>query len=205
MHHVGSYRSHAIGLDFSSRSHRELVGRLHDRSMLARLLVFLAVTIALSSCGLQQDLGAGAVNSGVVAPSPAPSLAGTTLDAKPIDIRNWRGHVVVVDWWGSWCGPCRKEQPQLDALYLRFAPQQVNFLGVDILDNSASAHAYVRDFNVPYPSIFDPDTLTGDPWSVISPPTIVVVDAGGNIRGRFLGTLTGLQSLIQSLLGGESR
>jgi thiol-disulfide isomerase/thioredoxin len=180
------------------------VDRLHGSSLVARLVAYLATAITMASCGLQQDLGAGAVNSGVVTPSPAPSLAGTTLDGKPIDITSWRGHVVVVDWWGSWCGPCRKEQPELDALDLRFAPQGVQFLGVDILDNSASAHSYVRDFKVPYPSIFDPDTLTGDPWSVISPPTIVVVDARGNIRGRFLGTLTGLRSLIQSLLGGEN-
>jgi thiol-disulfide isomerase/thioredoxin len=173
-------------------------------SLLRRRFALLTLTVALSSCGLQQDLGAGAINSGVVASSPAPSLAGTSLDGKPIDIRNWRGHVVVIDWWGSWCGPCHKEQPELDALALRFAPQGVHFLGVDILDNNAAAQAYVRGYGVPYPSIFDPAVLSGDSWSVIAPPTIVVVDATGNIRGRFLGTLRGLQSLIQSLLGRAS-
>jgi hypothetical protein len=80
----------------------------------------------------------------------------------------------------------------------------VHFLGVDILDNNAAAQAYVRGYGVPYPSIFDPAVLSGDSWSVIAPPTIVVVDATGNIRGRFLGTLRGLQSLIQSLLGRAS-
>lgn len=173
-------------------------------ALVVRLAALLALMIALSSCGLQPDLGARAVSSGVVAPSPAPALSGATLDGKPIDIGTWRGHVVVIDWWGSWCGPCRKEQPELDALALRFASQGVHFLGVDIRDNLASALAYVHDFKVPYPSIFDPNTLTGDPWLVIAPPTIVVVDAGGNIRGRFLGTLTGLRSLIQSLLGSKS-
>ena len=111
---------------------------------------------------------------------------------------------MVIDWWGSWCGPCRKEQPQLDRLDIQFAPQGVRFLGVDILDNRASALAYVRDFKVPYPSIFDPESLTEGPWLVVAPPTIVVVDANDKIRGRLFGTLTTLQSLIQNLLDNKS-
>ncbi len=175
-----------------------------DMALVVRLSTLLALSVVLSSCGLQQDLGAGAVSSGVVAPSPAPALSGTTLDGKPIDIATWRGHVMVIDWWGSWCGPCRKEQPQLDRLDIQFAPRGVRFLGVDILDNKASALAYVHDFKVPYPSIFDPDSLTEGPWLVVAPPTIVVVDASGLIRARFLGTLTTLQSLIQNLVDGKS-
>jgi thiol-disulfide isomerase/thioredoxin len=166
-----------------------------------RLAALLALMIAFSSCGLQPDLSASGVTSGVVVPSRAPALSGATLDGKPLDIGTWHRHVVVIDWWGSWCGPCRQEQPELNALDLRYAPEGVHFLGVDIRDNLASALAYVHDFKVPYPSIFDPGTLTGDPWLVVAPPTIVVVDAKGNIRGRFLGTLTGLESLIQKLLG----
>jgi hypothetical protein len=92
----------------------------------------------------------------------------------------------------------------LDLLALHFAAQGVHFVGVDILDGQASAEAYVRDFKVPYPSIFDPATVTADPWLVIAPPTIVVVDARGYVRGRFLGTLSGLQSLIQSLIIGTN-
>jgi thiol-disulfide isomerase/thioredoxin len=175
-----------------------------DIAFVARFSAVFALAVVLSSCGLQQDLGAAAATSGVVPPSPAPALSGTTLDGKPIDIATWRGHVRVIDWWGSWCGPCRKEQPELDRLDLQFAPRGVEFLGVDILDNRASALAYVDDFKVPYPSIFDPDSLTEGPWLVVAPPTIIVVDASGTIRGRFFGTLTGLQSLIQSLLDGKS-
>ena len=135
---------------------------------------------------------------------PAPSLSGISLDGKPIDIRDWRGHVVVIDWGGSWCGPCQKEQPQLDALAQHFSAQGVHFVGVDILDNRAAAEAFVLNFKVPYPSIFDPATVTADPWLVIAPPTIVVVDANGRIRGRYLGTLSGLQSLIGRLIVAKS-
>ncbi|MHB8487579.1 MAG: TlpA family protein disulfide reductase [Candidatus Dormibacteria bacterium] len=178
------------------------VGR--HTSSVARLAVLSVATIASASCGLQADLGSTQVSSGATAAAPAPSLSGSSLDGKPIDIRNWRGHVVVIDWWGSWCGPCHKEQPQLDVLSQHFTAQGVHFVGVDILDNRAAAQAYVLDFKVPYPSIFDPATVTADPWLVIAPPTIVVVDADGRIRGRFLGTLSGLQSLIQSLIASKS-
>jgi thiol-disulfide isomerase/thioredoxin len=173
-------------------------------SSVARVAFLCVATIASASCGLQADLGSAQVSSGATAAAPAPSLSGTSLDGKPIDIRNWRGHVVVIDWWGSWCGPCHKEQPQLDVLAQHFTAQGVHFVGVDILDNHAAAEAYVLDFKVPYPSIFDPATVTANPWLVIAPPTIVVVDAGGRVRGRFLGTLSGLQSLIQRLIVGKS-
>jgi thiol-disulfide isomerase/thioredoxin len=179
-----------------------LVGR--HTSSVARFAVLSVATIASASCGLQADLGSTEVSSGATAAAPAPSLSGSSLDGKPIDIRNWRGHVVVIDWWGSWCGPCHKEQPQLDVLSQHFTAQGVHFVGVDILDNRAAAQAYVLDFKVPYPSIVDPATVTADPWLVIAPPTIVVVDADGRIRGRFLGTLSGLQSLIESVIVGKS-
>jgi hypothetical protein len=89
----------------------------------------------------------------------------------------------------------------LNVLARLFAPRGVHFVGVDIRDDLASALAYSRDFRVPYVSIFDPGEATAGAWEVEAPPTIVVVDASGKVRGRFLGTLTGIEALLNTLLG----
>ena len=175
---------------------------MHARSSQSRrwgvLLILLVLTTA--SCGLQQDVAQRAGEPGVVSPMPAPSLAGPALIGPALDIAAWRGQPVLIDWWASWCGPCRKEQPALNALDRQFAPRGAHFLGVDMRDDAASARAYVSEFQVPYPSIFDPGEGTTGPWRVDAPPTIMIVDARGDIRGRYLGTLVGIESLLARLL-----
>ncbi|TMB86856.1 MAG: TlpA family protein disulfide reductase [Chloroflexi bacterium] len=175
------------------------IGRVsHGRS----LLVVLALT--LSSCGLQEDLSQRATDPGLVSPTAAPALAGTALIGPALDIHSWRGHPVLIDWWASWCGPCRAEQPQLNALYRKFSPRGVRFMGVDFRDNTDAGKAFISEFRVPYPSIFDADEATTGPWQVDAPPTLVIVDGTGNIRARFLGTLVGIDSLLTQLLNSRA-
>lgn len=162
------------------------------------LLVLLAVILA--GCGLQEDLSQRGSDSGLVSPAAAPTLAGGALSGPRLDIRAWRGRAVLIDWWASWCGPCRAEQPQLNALYRKFSPRGVHFLGVDFRDNADAGRAFVAEFHVVYPSIFDPGETTTAPWQIDAPPTIVVVDGSGNIRARFLGTLVGIDPLLTRLL-----
>jgi thiol-disulfide isomerase/thioredoxin len=169
-------------------------------ALVVRVATLAALAITVASCGLQSGLPPQTDNP-ALRPSPAPRLSGTTLDGKRLDIAAWHGHPIVIDWWGSWCGPCRKEQPELNVLAREFTPRGVQFVGVDMRDDLASALAYVRDLHVPYASIFDPGETTAGAWEIVAPPTIVVVDASGNLRGRFLGTLTGIEALLNTLLG----
>jgi thiol-disulfide isomerase/thioredoxin len=156
--------------------------------------------LILTSCGLQADLSQRVSDPGQVSPSLAPPLTGVALIGSPLDISAWRGHPVLIDWWASWCGPCRAEQPVLNALYQKFSPRGVHFLGVDFRDNADAGKAFVSDFHVPYPSIFDPDGATTSAWQIDAPPTILIVDGTGTIRARFLGTLAGIDALLTRLL-----
>ncbi len=142
----------------------------------------------------------------------APKLEGTTLDDKPFVLTDLAGDIVVINVWGSWCAPCRAETPDLVRLAKEDADRGVRFVGINTRDNADAAKAFVRIFNVPYPSVRDNngevllsfrDTI---PTTVV--PTTVVIDRDGQVAARIIGpvtyhTLKGL--LDDELAGGGGR
>jgi thiol-disulfide isomerase/thioredoxin len=107
---------------------------------------------------------------------------------------------VVIDFWASWCGPCRAEQDELNSLVSRYAARGVQFIGVDIRDDSANAKAYVQEFHIQYPSVFDPASDDANSFNVVAPPTTLVVDGSGTIRLRALGNLVDVPITLDTLL-----
>lgn len=170
------------------------MGRLERRPM-----HLLLVTMVITACGLQRNVAEESFPAGVVSPTPAPALVGRTLTGGRVDLTSMRGHAAVIDFWASWCGPCRAEQPELNKLYNQYAARGVGFVGVDFRDDDVDGLAFVRTFSVSYPSLSDPASSTAALWDVPAPPEVVVVDAEGQIRGRFLGTLTGVSALVDQI------
>jgi thiol-disulfide isomerase/thioredoxin len=131
---------------------------------------------------------------------PAPELTGKTLDGKTWTLSEQTGKVVVLNVWGSWCPPCRKEAPELVAASKELG-SGVQFIGLNTRDlDPAPAKKFVQEFGVPFPSIYDPNgkallRFRGQ----ISPkaiPTTLVIDKTGKVAGRVVGEVT-----KQTLLG----
>ena len=152
----------------------------------------LALVAMLASCGLQQDLSQ-APNLGAGLAERATPISTVTLTGTRFNWSATHDHVVVLDFWGSWCVPCRAEQPELNTLYESFASKGVIFLGVDLVDTNVDGRAYERDFNVPYASVNDSSEVIASEYNVPASPTVVVVNAQGSIVDRFLGTLVGVR------------
>jgi thiol-disulfide isomerase/thioredoxin len=134
--------------------------------------------------------------------APVPDFSGTTLTGTKVTFAGYRGKVVVVNFWGSWCGPCRSEGPALAALSARYQGSGVSFLGVDVHDSPANAVAFEQDVGIRYPSLNDPGyavALTlGNAVPISGTPTTVVVDPTGHVAGAVFGPVT--YSVLNSLL-----
>ncbi|HEV2372419.1 MAG TPA: TlpA disulfide reductase family protein [Streptosporangiaceae bacterium] len=132
----------------------------------------------------------------------APRVAGQTLTGGKLSLSQFAGHVVVVNFWGSWCTPCREEAPALAALADHFASAGVRFLGVDIRDEPTSALAFARNFRIGYPSLSDPsDEIALAFRNTVPPagiPTTLVISRTGRITARVIGAASfgGLDRLI---------
>jgi thiol-disulfide isomerase/thioredoxin len=139
---------------------------------------------------------AGDGSSRVIKPAdrkPAPRARGTTLDGKPFDLATLRGKVVVVNFWASWCAPCRGEAPALEQVYREHKAQGVEFAGVDIKDDPEPAKAFVRKFKVGYPSIVDQDGQVTLAFRDVPPnavPSTLILDRQGRIAASVIGATT---------------
>lgn len=119
---------------------------------------------------------------------PAPPITGELLDGTPFDIAPWRGMVVVVNFWGSWCAPCRAEAPDLQATYLATKDLGVEFLGIDVRDDRDKAKAFTDSFAITYPSLFDPPGRISLRFSDVPPnvvPATILLDRDLNIAAVF--------------------
>jgi thiol-disulfide isomerase/thioredoxin len=133
----------------------------------------------------------------------APAVAGPVVGGGHLSLAAYRGHVIVLNFWGSWCTPCREEAPSLAALARRFHSAGVRFVGIDIRDSPASAEAFTSDFRISYPSLNDPgDSIALAFRDTVPPagiPTTLVISRQGRIAARVIGAATypGLAGLIQ--------
>lgn len=138
----------------------------------------------------------------------APDVSGTTLAGSRLSLRSYRGRVVVINFWGSWCAPCRAEAPTLAVLSEQYRSKGVQFVGADIRDSPASAEAFVRNFGISYPSLNDPADEVALAFRGTVPPAAIpstlVIDRSGRIAGRVIGqaSYSSLDSMLAKVTAG---
>jgi thiol-disulfide isomerase/thioredoxin len=137
--------------------------------------------------------------------APAPSFAGELLDGTAFDSSSLAGDIAVINFWGSWCAPCRLETPELQAVHADLADHGVQFVGVDVKDERQLAVAFVRREGATYPSLFDPRgevalAFRGFPANVV--PSTILLDRRGRVAAVYTGAVRGsdLRAALNLLL-----
>ena len=179
--------------------------------VVAAAVIALVALAGAGGTGLAPEAGTGQVESVgsavAVIPEadrrPLPAFSAATLDGAEVDLASLRGRPLVLNFWASWCGPCRAEQAGLELAAKDLAGQDVRVVGVNIRDDQGAARSYLKEFGVGYPSLFDrPAVLPARLGNLgpQAPPYTLVVDAQGRVAARVIGALPGADPERQAAL-----
>jgi peroxiredoxin len=149
-------------------------------------------------------MAAGSLASSGLTGQPAPDFALKSSTGENLRLSEYRGDVVMINFWATWCGPCRQEMPLLDDLYNRYERVGFNLLGVNIDDDSGRAMDMIRELGVNFPVLFDARKEVSKLYEVGSMPVTVIVDREGTVRYVHQGYKPGYEQMyldqVRSLL-----
>ncbi|HUV21277.1 MAG TPA: TlpA disulfide reductase family protein [Gammaproteobacteria bacterium] len=112
----------------------------------------------------------------------APDFTLKSLGGKNLKLSEMAGKVVLINFWASWCGPCREEMPLLNALHNKYEPLGFTVLGVNVEEDTNAAKGFLKNFPADFPVLLDNTNQVSRQYKVIAMPTTVVVDRDGNVR-----------------------
>jgi cytochrome c biogenesis protein CcmG/thiol:disulfide interchange protein DsbE len=160
-------------------------GSRNWQSPIGRIMLygFLLALLGLMAWGLNKAQN-GPVQSGI-----PPDFTLITFDGQPLTLSELRGQVVIINFWASWCPPCREEAPYLEQTWRKYRDQGVVFIGVDYVDTEPEALAYIAEFDITYFNGPDLRTEISQAYNIQGVPETFYVAKNGELRGLKIGPL----------------
>jgi cytochrome c biogenesis protein CcmG/thiol:disulfide interchange protein DsbE len=172
--------------------------RFRGWQILAVLVVLALLVVVALQMRRSGPLAAAQVGAG----EPAPTFNLTGFDGQAYSLATYRGQVVVVNFWASWCVPCAQEAAELESTWRHYKGQPFVIIGVDWVDTETEARDYLRRFDVTYPNGPDLGTRISQAYRIRGAPETFIVDKTGTLRRLIIGPTTqaDLQATIDPLL-----
>ncbi len=158
----------------------------HGRPMLVFAALMAGLLLCLVSSGSAAPVAPWEIDALRGRPAPAFSLV-SLPDGEVRKIADYAGTVVLVNFWATWCGPCRHEMPLLNRLHRRYRDKGFTVLGIALDDDARIVRAFVRRLGVQFPILHDPTQRTAKAYKVFAYPTSFLIDRAGIVRAIYLG------------------
>jgi thiol-disulfide isomerase/thioredoxin len=113
---------------------------------------------------------------------PAPTFSLPSRGGATIDLTQYKGQVVMINFWASWCVPCRQEMPLLESIYKKYKPLGFTLIGVNVEPDQKDAEGFLKQTPVSFPVLFDAKSQVSSLYNVQVMPTTVFIDRKGNVR-----------------------
>jgi peroxiredoxin len=117
-----------------------------------------------------------------LAGAPAPQFTLTTRAGRDVSLTQYRGQVVMINFWASWCGPCRQEMPLLESIYKKYNRLGFTLLGVNVEPDSKAADDWLKSTPVTFPILYDKESKVSKLYDVAGMPSTVIIDRSGKLR-----------------------
>jgi cytochrome c biogenesis protein CcmG/thiol:disulfide interchange protein DsbE len=168
---------------------RNLIGRRHTSPRLAAICGVALLAILPSSARSQHEHHGGAGTTPSVG-RPAISFDLKSIDGKPVGLASFRGKPLVVNFFATWCDPCREEMPLVNDLAIKGAEGGYNVLGIAVEDSRAAVTEYAREAKLVFPVALDLNSSVKRAYRIFGPPATFFIDGEGIIRDVIFGPMT---------------
>ncbi len=128
----------------------------------------------------------------------APDFALKSLSGENLRLREYRGNVVMINFWATWCGPCRQEMPALSRLYDKYRSAGFMLFGVNVDADPSAANQMVKKLRVTYPILIDTEKQASELYRVNAMPMTVLIDRDGKVRYLHKGYVAGYENDYQA-------